>query len=64
MEISQTMWEDLVSNGILGFGMVLYFCCRDLCKRVSHSDCYYDAENGLKFKLPTWREPDGEGNDA
>ena len=55
MNISDTMWEDLVSNGILGIGMVLYFCCRDLCKRVAHSDCYYD-EHGLKFKLPTWRE--------
>ena len=61
MEVSQTMWEDLVSNSILGLGMVLFFCCRDLCKRVAHSDCYYDAQNGLKLKLPTWREENEEG---
>ena len=60
MEITNTMWEDLVSNAVLGAGLVIYFCCRDLCKRVAHSDCYYDAQNGLKVKLPTWRGEDAE----
>jgi hypothetical protein len=60
MDISKTMWEDIIANTLLGTGMILYFCFRDLCKRVSHSDCYYDAEHGLKMKLPTWREDTAE----
>ncbi len=64
MEISQTMVEDLISNAILGMGMVFYFCFRDLCKRVAHSDCYYDATNGLKVRLPTWREEEDEKETA
>ena len=60
MEISKTMWEDIVANALLGTGMVLYFCFRDFCKRVSHSDCVYDTENGLRLKLPTWREDAAE----
>ena len=57
------MKEDLVANAILGAGMVLFFCCRDLCKRVAHSECAYDTEHGgLKIRLPTWRaeEPEAE----
>ena len=57
MVLTETMTEDLVSNALLGLGMVLFFCCRDLCKRVAHSDCVYDAEHGgLRVKLPTWRD--------
>ena len=56
MEWSETFKEDLVSNLLLGIGMVLYFAGRDLCKRIAHSDCQYDAnEGGLKIRLPTWR---------
>ena len=61
MVLTETMIEDLVSNAVLGLGMVLVMCCRDLCKRVAHSDCIYDAENGgLRVKLPTWRENEDE----
>ena len=62
MVLTETMTEDLVSNALLGLGMVLFFCCRDLCKRVAHSDCVYDAEHGgLRVKLPTWRgEPESQ----
>ena len=56
-EISQTFSEDLLSNAILGGVLILYFCCRDLCKRVSHSDCAFDCKKGLQVKLPTWRDP-------
>lgn len=52
--ISETLAEDLIANSILGLSIVIVICMRDLCKRVSHSDCAYD--NGLKIKLPTWRE--------
>ena len=56
MVLTNTMTEDLVSNAVLGIGMILFFCCRDLCKRVAHSECLYDAEHGgLRVKLPTWR---------
>ena len=56
--ISETFSEDLVSNAILGAVLVIYFCARDLCKRVSRSDCAYDCEKGLQVKLPTFRESD------
>ena len=62
MELSETFKEDLVSNLLLGLGMVAYFGFRDICKRISHSDCRY-GENGLIFSLPTWhgqREEDDE----
>ena len=53
---SQTFLENVYANALLGVGMVMYLCLRDFCKRVSHSDCYYDQEHGgLKIKLPTWR---------
>ena len=56
---SATFQEDIVSNLLLGAGMVLFVCSRDLCKRISHSDCVYDSDaGGLKIKLPTWREPE------
>ena len=55
------MKEDLVSNLLLGVGMVLYFAGRDLCKRIAHSDCQYDSEHGgLKIRLPTWRGDDDD----
>ena len=61
MDITPTMKEDLVSNALLGLGILLYYTLRDLCKRVSHSDCSYDNEHGgLKIKLPTWRGDDDE----
>ena len=66
MELTPTMQEDLVSNLLLGLGMVAYFGLRDLCKRISHSDCRYDREAGLIFALPTWhpnRDDDDEGNE-
>lgn len=57
--MSDTFYEDLLANALLGAGMVVFIFCRDFCKRVSHSDCVYDNEQGgLKIKLPTWREPD------
>ena len=62
MEISQTMSEDLVSNLLLGIGLVGYFFLRDICKRISHSDCRYEKETGLRFKLPTWREQEEPEN--
>ena len=56
--VSDTLLEDLLANAVLGIGIVLVVCCRDLCKRVAHSDCVYDAEHGgLRLRLPTWREP-------
>ena len=54
MDGLSTFEEDLVSNLILGAGMVAILALRDLCKRISHSDCGFD-ENGLMIKLPTWR---------
>ena len=54
MAISSTLSEDLIANGVLAIGMIVVMCLRDFCKRVSHSDCRY--EDGLKFKLPTYRE--------
>ena len=64
MVLSDTMIEDLVSNAVLALGMVVVMCCRDLCKRVAHSECLYDqADGGLRVKLPTWRG-DPENDDA
>lgn len=65
MEISTTMKEDLISNLILGAGFIIYMCSRDLCKRVAHSDCVYDSnDGGLKIRLPTWRETDDDEKDV
>ena len=50
--------SDLAANAIL-FGVgILVVAFRDVCKRISHSDCAVD-EHGLRMKLPTWR-PDVE----
>jgi hypothetical protein len=54
MELT-SLQEDLIANAILGFAAVVLLACRDLCKRISHSDCKIDAEKGLILKLPTWR---------
>ena len=60
--LSETFYEDLVSNAILGIVLIGAACLKDLCKRVSHSDCAVD-ENGLKLKLPTWRtDGDSDGD--
>ena len=53
--MSETMSEDMLSNAILGAVLIFYFCMRDLCKRVSQSDCAFDCKKGLQVKLPTWR---------
>ena len=59
--ISETMTEDLIANGLLGFLLIGVACMRDFCKRVSHSDCIYNSEEGgLKIKLPTWRSNETE----
>ena len=51
--------SDLAANAILlGVGM-LVMTFRDICKRISHSDCAVD-EHGLRMKLPTWRGQDAE----
>ena len=64
MELTDTLKEDLVSNLLLGIGMVLYFAGRDLCKRIAHSDCQYDSnEGGLKIKLPTWRDDEDDAKE-
>ena len=63
MELTDTFKEDIVSNLLLGAGLVLYFAARDLCKRISHSDCRYDGDRGLIFALPTWHG-DQEDTDA
>jgi hypothetical protein len=64
MELSETFKEDIVSNLLLGLGMIAYFGLRDLCKRISHSDCRY-GETGLIFSLPTWhRDRDDENGDG
>ncbi len=54
--------EDLVSNALLGLVLVALMAARDLCKRISHSDCAIDSEHGLMFKLPTFRAPTNEVN--
>ena len=54
MELT-TFQEDLISNAVLGLAAVVLLACRDLCKRIAHSDCKIDAEKGLVIKLPTWR---------
>ena len=59
MELT-SLQEDLLSNAVLGFAAVVLLACRDLCKRVAHSDCKIDAEKGLIMKLPTWRARDDE----
>lgn len=63
MEWTPTLQEDIVSNLLLGIGMITYFALRDLCKRISHSDCRYDKEHGMIFALPTWRKDDDNEND-
>ncbi len=55
MELT-TFQEDLISNAVLGLAAVILLACRDLCKRIAHSDCKIDAERGLVMKLPTWRD--------
>ena len=52
--LTDTFAEDLLSNLILGCGLVALVCLRDFCKRVSHSDCNVD-DNKINIKLPTWR---------
>lgn len=52
--LSETMAEDLVANAILGVVLVAVTCARDLCKRISRSDCVYDTRDGLRVKLPTF----------
>ena len=52
--ISETFSEDLIANAILGIILISVNCLRDFCKRVAHSDCAVDGENGLQIKLPTW----------
>jgi hypothetical protein len=63
MEWTPTLQEDVISNLLLGLGMVAYFGLRDLCKRVSHSTCKYNGENGLIFALPTWRKDDDDDDE-
>ena len=53
MSLSETFIEDIVANALLGIVLVAVSCARDLCKRVSQSDCAYD-NGGLKIKLPTF----------
>ena len=55
MELT-SLQEDLLANAVLGLAAVLLLACRDLCKRIAHSDCKMDAEKGLVIKLPTWRD--------
>jgi len=46
--------SDMAANAIL-FGVgVIVLAFRDICRRISHSDCAVD-EHGLRMKLPTWR---------
>ena len=52
--------EDIVSNAMLFVAGVLFMALRDLCKRVSHSDCRHDSD-GWIWSLPTWR---GDGGDV
>ena len=53
MELT-TLQENLLSNGILAVIGLAVLTCRDICRRVSHSDCAID-DNKLHFKLPTFR---------
>ncbi len=53
MVFSETFAEDLLANALLGAVLIAVTCARDLCKRVSRSDCVYD-NGGLKIKLPTF----------
>ena len=54
MELTKTLQENLLSNGILAVIGLAVLTCRDICRRVSHSDCAID-DNKLHFKLPTFR---------
>ena len=55
--------SDLAANAILlGIGM-LVMTFRDICKRISHSDCAVDG-HGLRMKLPTWRDKPQEDDSA
>jgi len=61
--MSQTLIEDLIANAVLGAAVVAFICLRDFCKRIAHSDCAFDSENGgLQIRLPTWHpdEPEPE----
>jgi hypothetical protein len=62
MELS-TFSEDLISNAILGAVLAALVLARDVCKRISHSNCKY-GEHGLEWSLPTWHggDPPGEGD--
>ena len=59
--LSETLYEDLLSNALLGIVLIGAACLKDLCKRVGRSDCAVD-ENGLKLRLPTWRGNDVESD--
>ena len=50
---SETLQEDLLANALLGIAMLVFVCTKDLCKRVSRSDCLLDSD-GLRVKLPTF----------
>ena len=54
MVFSETFAEDLLANALLGAVLIAVTCARDLCKRVSRSDCVYDTQDGLRVKLPTF----------
>ena len=56
METLSSFEEDLLSNLILGVILVVLVALRDLCKRISQSDCEF-GEHGLRIKLPTFRDP-------
>ena len=58
MELT-TLQEDLLSNGILVVIGLVVLTCRDICRRVSHSDCAID-DGKLHFKLPTFRKEESE----
>ena len=60
---SDTFKEDLLANALLGLAMVLFVCCKDLCKRVSRSDCLLDSD-GLRVKLPTFHGGNDEAEDV
>ena len=62
--ITESFQEDLIANLILGAVLVGAACLRDFCKRVSHSDCVLDRENGLAIRLPTWRPRDDDDDDG
>ena len=46
--------SDMAANSILFAIGLCVMAFRDICKRISHSDCAVD-EHGLRMKLPTWR---------